>query len=115
MGSPLTSALPLPTAFPANTLTTGKQQRVFGRELVIPDAVRFPGADSRGADAAKAVHPWRHRLQVRRVDARPDPAQVVDLHARGDRPNQQLIGIAVSQQDPARPADLKLTVTGGLA
>jgi hypothetical protein len=59
--------------------------RVLWGELVTVDAVRL------GSNTPPHVLFAGHRLEVVRVDAAAVPAQMVNLKARGDRPDERFI------------------------
>lgn len=46
-------------------------------------------------DPAAHVLFERHRFEVRRIDASRNPAEMVKRHPIRDRPDQQLIGVAM--------------------
>jgi hypothetical protein len=67
--------------------------RVFRRELVAVDAV-----SALRLLAPPHVFSMGDRFQVRRIDARPVSAQVVEIQTIWDRPNESLIDEPVARE-----------------
>jgi hypothetical protein len=88
---------------------------VVGRVLVLLRAVGGSGIDYADPEPAKRVEPPGHRLKVMRVDAVPDPAEVINLQALGYRANKHLVGQPVSADGLALPAKAPISLWDAMA
>lgn len=105
--------LPLPLARSTYPRSSLRYRKVRSTQRVSSLAVRLTGLRCQRTRATKRVDSHRYRVEMRRVDARPDAAKVIECHAGGDDAEHEFIGHPMrGDLCPIRAAKLSVALNG---